>query len=328
MAEPEKDFTGVAETLATRTPTPFMAVLSESILTNQAWRMFKKPTEKAETLLGGTLRLMSARLVVQYEAEREANEYEMHSGLPLEDYFRSELSVLLRPYSLEPDTIVDREGELLWEYQPRPDQVLSERISRLVTEILGKVMELGTGRNARDAVQVYDIPIPSFGKTGTANQFTNSSFVGFIPGPNDQTEQLDTLEGYVIASYVGYDDNRPMKGKHLAIYGASGAMPLWIDTANAIVNAHDYKKNIQPADLVFNPVSSPLKNNRDFLTVPVSPFTGLPLGTSAKNADPSPPSASSGKEGRQTDQPRILSEVVYRGGILVPKRHFEPIEGK
>ncbi len=223
--------------------------------------------------------------------------------------------------------IVDREGEILWEYNPKPRTVISKRVSGLVNEILKKVIETGTGRGARDTIRVFDIPIPSFGKTGTANRFTNSSFVGFIPGPDEKTGQLDIQKGYVIASYVGYDDNRPMKGKHLAIYGASGAMPLWIDTANAIANTHDYKKNIQPADLVFNPLSSHLENNGDFITVPVSPFTGLPLGTSPRKADSSPPSAPPGQEGRKTDQPRILSEVEHRGGILVPKRHFEPIEG-
>jgi penicillin-binding protein 1A len=224
--------------------------------------------------------------------------------------------------------IVDREGEILWEYNPKPRTVISKRVSGLVNEILRKVIETGTGRGAKDAIRVFDIPIPSFGKTGTANRFTNSSFVGFIPGPDKKTGQLDIQKGYVIASYVGYDDNRPMKGKYLAIYGASGAMPLWIDTANAIVNSPDYKENIQPADLVFNPLSSLLENNGDLITVPVSPFTGLPLGTSAKNADSSPPSASPGQEGWQTDQTRILSGVEHRGGILVPKRHFEPIDGK
>ena len=221
--------------------------------------------------------------------------------------------------------IVDREGEILWEYNPKPRTVVSERVSGLVSEILRKVIETGTGRGAKEAIRVFDIPIPSFGKTGTANRFTNSSFVGFIPGPDKKTGQLDIQKGYVIACYVGYDDNRPMKGKHLAIYGASGAMPLWIDTANAIVNASEYKKNIQPADLVFNPLSSPLKQNSDFMTVAISPITGFPLGTTAKNAELSPRSASTGKEGWQKDHPRILSEVVRRGNILVPERHFEPI---
>jgi len=221
--------------------------------------------------------------------------------------------------------IVDREGEILWEYAPKPRKVISERVSGLVSEILRKVIEAGTGRGAREAIRVFDIPIPSFGKTGTANRFTNSSFVGFIPGPDEKTGQLDIQKGYVIASYVGYDDNRPMKGEHLAIYGASGAMPLWIDTANAIVNAHEYKNNVQPADLVFNPLPSPLKQNGDFMTVAISPFTGFPLGTTAKNAESSPHSASPGKEGWQKDHPRILSEVVRRGNILVPERHFEPL---
>jgi membrane carboxypeptidase/penicillin-binding protein len=139
--------------------------------------------------------------------------------------------------------------------------------------------------------------------------------VGFIPGPDEKTGQLDIQKGYVIASYVGYDDNRPMKGKHLAIYGASGAMPLWIDTANAIVNTHDYKKNIQPADLVFNPLSSPLLRDGEFTNVPVSQFTGLPTRTSAKKTDIS-------------SLPNILAEVKRRGDILILKRSFEPVEGK
>jgi hypothetical protein len=59
--------------------------------------------------------------------------------------------------------------------------------------------------------------------------------------------------------------------------------------------------------------------------VAISPITGFPLGTTAKNAELSPRSASPGKEGWQKDHPRILSEVVRRGNILVPERHFEPI---
>ena len=174
--------------------------------------------------------------------------------------------------------IVDREGEILWEYNPKPRTVISKRVSGLVNEILKKVIETGTGRGARDAIRVFDIPIPSFGKTGTANRFTNSSFVGFIPGPDEKTGQLDIQKGYVIASYVGYDDNRPMKGKHLAIYGASGAMPLWIDTANAIVNTPDYKKNIQPADLVFNPSVKPPEEQRRLHECASLTVYRLPLG--------------------------------------------------
>ena len=177
-------------------------------------------------------------------------------------------------------------------------------------------MEIGTGRKAKDMVRVFDIPIPTFGKTGTANRFTNSSFVGFVPGPAEKSGQLDINRGYVIASYVGYDDNRPMKGKHMAIYGSSGALPLWIDTANALVNSDYYTKNLQPADLAFEPVKLNLTlGSKDIQTVPVSPVTGLPEGLSYEIPGPS-------------TSPGVVSEVKACGDTWELKRRFEPLKGK
>lgn len=183
--------------------------------------------------------------------------------------------------------IIDRDGEVLWKHKPSPEQILSNRVSRVVTEILRKVMQIGTGHKAKDSVRVSEIPIPSFGKTGTANRFTNSSFVGFIPYPNKETGRLDIHDGYVIACYVGYDNNRPMKSKHMAIYGASGALPIWTDTANAIANSREYLENVEPqlADLAFDRHSSPLSGLEEFQSVPVSPLTGLPLNLSEKKLD-------------------------------------------
>ncbi len=209
--------------------------------------------------------------------------------------------------------IVDREGDILWEFSPKPVKILSGRISGLISEILRKVMEIGTGQKAKDDVCVYGIPIPSFGKTGTANRYTNSSFVGFIPGSNENTGRLDMQEGYVIASYVGYDDNRPMKGKHLAIYGASGALPLWVATAEAIVNGRQYKENIQPADLAFDPVSSLLSGFGNFSHIPVSPLSGLP----ATHPD--------GVPAEQLID--VLADVGGSGNTIELKRHFKPVAG-
>ena len=207
--------------------------------------------------------------------------------------------------------IVDREGEIIWEYKPTPERVLSKRVSTLITEILGKVMERGTGQKAKDAVRLFDIPIPTFGKTGTANRFTNSSFVGLIPGPDSRTGQFDLENGYVIATYTGYDDNRPMKGKHFAIYGSSGALPLWIDTANAIVKATDFREGVQPADLVFSPLSRPEAGQKGFRRIPVSPVTGLPKRPYRQAA------------GSPSDV-TVLSETEAHGEELELKRHFEP----
>ena len=207
--------------------------------------------------------------------------------------------------------IVDREGEVIWEYSPKPERVLSQRVSTLISEILGKVMERGTGKKAKDAIKLFDIPVPTFGKTGTANRFTNSSFVGLIPGPDLRTGQFGLESGYVIATYTGYDDNRPMKGKHLAIYGSSGALPLWIDTANAIVSSTDFKERVQPADLVFSPLARAEADQEGFRRIPVSPVTGLPKRPSKQTA------------GSSSDV-TVLSETEAHGEKLELKRHFEP----
>ncbi len=209
--------------------------------------------------------------------------------------------------------IVDRDGEILWEYKSKPVEILTSRTCALSTEILRKVMEIGTGKKANHAVRLSGVSIPSFGKTGTSNRFTNSSFVGFIPGPAKDTGQLDIQDGYVIAGYVGYDDNRPMKSKHMAIYGASGALPLWVETAKAIVNNENYQKNVQIADLVFDPVPDLLAGAGNFVSVPVSPVSGLPQNLFDESA-------------RGPFQ--VLTDLDLRKGDFELKRRFEPEGGQ
>ncbi len=211
--------------------------------------------------------------------------------------------------------IVDREGEIIWKYEPAPRKILSTRVTNLVTEILRKVMETGTGQRAKDAVRAFDIPIPTFGKTGTANQFTNSAFVGLIPGPDSRTGQLDPRDGYVISCYVGYDDNRPMQAKHFTIYGSSGALPLWMDTANAITTSEGYEKKLQLADLVFSSTSDLIPPPKGLKTVSVSPITGLPIKT-FEGGDVTSPTA------------EIFGEVLKREGALDFIRRFEPVGEK
>ncbi len=217
--------------------------------------------------------------------------------------------------------IVDRNGETIWEYIPQPEKVLTERVSGSITEILRMVMENGTGKNASDSVRLsmnfddasLDIPIPAFGKTGTANLFTNSSFVGVIPGLDLNTGEFDIDEGYVVASYVGYDDNRPMKGRRINIYGSSGALPLWINTCNAIVNSTEYKEGLQIADLAFLTQSGPLLADNTLSPARVSSITGLPLA--ARREMPS------------LEVFEVYSDITIDGDVLTLNRAFEPLTG-
>jgi penicillin-binding protein 1A len=217
--------------------------------------------------------------------------------------------------------ITDRNGETIWEYVARPEKVLSKRVSGSVTEILRMVTEQGTGRKAAGAVELsinsnnntLDIPVPVFGKTGTANLFRNSSFVGIIPGLDPDTGRFNVEQGYVIASYVGYDDNRPMKGKNINISGASGALPLWIDTANVTVNSREYKEGLRLADLAFILQSDPLLVDKSMNPVKVSGTTGLPRLT--------------GEEDLSSGSVEVFSHVETEGAFPEFKRDFEPVKG-
>ncbi len=188
--------------------------------------------------------------------------------------------------------IVDRQGDTLWAYEPNPRKVVSSEVSAMVSEILRMAVEQGTGSQAKGAVKIrfetgeehLSVPVPVYGKTGTANRFTNSSFVGHIPGPDPRSGLLTMGAGYTIGCYVGYDDNRPMKSDRFAIYGASGGLPVWIDTATAVVNQPDYRGALQPADLVFDewPVAEQLPQ---ISRIPVSSQTGLVLQARQHAAD-------------------------------------------
>jgi membrane peptidoglycan carboxypeptidase len=217
--------------------------------------------------------------------------------------------------------IVDRQGKTVWEYTSQPKRVLSERVSTLVTDILRAVMDNGTGHSAKEAVRLnmqaeeekLSVLIKTYGKTGTANRFTNSSFVGFVPGPDPKSGEIGLENGYVVASYVGYDDNRPMKSRHISIYGSAGALPLWIDSVNMIVNSPQYRKSLQMADLVFDAGSEGTRAGETFQEVPLSPKSGLP--------------AALGNESTARNSPRALTELEVQEKTWALKRVFEPFQG-
>ena len=181
--------------------------------------------------------------------------------------------------------ITDRYGEVIWEYTPKKEKIISNSISTMVAEILRLAVERGTAQSAKDTLYGHttmddltvDFPVAIYGKTGTSNDHTNSSFVGFIPGPDSETGVLDRRKGYVIACYVGYDDNRPMKGRHITIYGSSGALPIWVDTAKAIVNSPDFTRPLNPADLVFGTYDNADTITNDLVPIAISERDGLPV---------------------------------------------------
>jgi membrane peptidoglycan carboxypeptidase len=183
-------------------------------------------------------------------------------------------------------------------------------------------MDNGTGRSAKEAVRLnvqaeekkLSVLVKTYGKTGTANRYTNSSFVGFVPGPDAKSGKIGLENGYVVASYVGYDDNRPMKSRHISIYGSAGALPLWIDSVNMIVNSPQYRNSFQMADLVFDAGSEEeTRTHEAFRKVPLLSKSGLP--------------ATLGNEPATGNLPRALTELELQDTAWTLKRVFESPQG-
>jgi membrane peptidoglycan carboxypeptidase len=114
----------------------------------------------------------------------------------------------------------------------------------------------------------------------------------------------------VIAVYVGYDDNRPMKNAHIRVYGAAGALPIWIQVAQAAVNFLDYDKELDLLELAFKPTAKlSMEWPKDSEEVPVDGSSGLPGS-------------------REGDGPRVRTYGEVKSEKREFKRIFAPVDHK
>ncbi|MBU0676242.1 MAG: transglycosylase domain-containing protein [Proteobacteria bacterium] len=165
------------------------------------------------------------------------------------------------------EKILDSDGQVIFEPKRETRKVLTPEISMVVSDILRKVVTHGTGRYADRVVRLHsrerdidrqlaelDLNIPMLGKTGTANRFTNASFAGVVPGMGEG--KVFTLEdGYVLTSYVGFDDNTPMVRNTTHISGAEGALPMWSMVAEGLLRERNYAARLDLVDLSFSGIS-------------------------------------------------------------------------
>lgn len=107
--------------------------------------------------------------------------------------------------------IEDSDGNVVAEFYPRMNEVISEESSLRMLEMLQAVIDHGTGRRIR---YKYHITAPMAGKTGTTNRHSDGWFVGLTP----------RLTG---ACWVG-GENRDIHFDTMTYgQGASMAMPIW-----------------------------------------------------------------------------------------------------
>jgi len=221
------------------------------------------------------------------------------------------------------DRIVDCRGEEIYRFVPHERQVLDSHVVNMVTEILKNVVIYGTGRKAKNRVKMelefgvkgrrLVINLPTLGKTGTANEYSNSSYIGFVPAFLEGSTELALQNAFVVAAYVGYDDNTPMENDHVRIFGASGALPIWIDVANEIVQNSVFQRSIDPVDFAFLPQNRlSLSQPADTILVPIDKGSGLPLSLDAYLEEEKPAVT-------------LYSYGQRRGSFFKPRRFFSPL---
>ncbi len=154
--------------------------------------------------------------------------------------------------------IRDRGGRVIYRARPEPVAVADPVSGLLVSDVLRGVVRYGTGRRAAGLLGGW----PVGGKTGTTNDFKNAAFVGHLPvsGPGGEP-----ATPWVLAAYVGYDDNRPMAKSGAVLAGASGALPAWIGAIEGLY-----------AEGVIGERPEAPEPPRGFGLVPVAAGTGLP----------------------------------------------------
>lgn len=155
--------------------------------------------------------------------------------------------------------IEDEQGNLLWEAEEQEHQLVDGFYSAPMLSVLRGTVTNGTARaanrtvvlrsNNRDEDAILEkaaLRIPTFGKTGTTNDYVNATYVGYLPYPEDTGAKSLTPENvYTIAAYVGYDTNEPMRRRGFKVAGGTGALPAWIEIAQTLIREQKYSEKIQ-----------------------------------------------------------------------------------
>jgi len=167
------------------------------------------------------------------------------------------------------EQIVGTDGEIIYARETAATPVVDQKTSNEINSILHNVVRYGTGRYAlknvrleskddeRNAkLQQLNLSLPLMGKTGTANDFRNATFLGYVPTKTEQEGGLLLTEGgYTVGVYVGFDDNDPMKKGTTHISGSQGALPTWCKIAEALYSLEGVADHLDPVDLAFDGIA-------------------------------------------------------------------------
>jgi len=153
------------------------------------------------------------------------------------------------------------------------------------------------------------------GKTGTTNDYRNVAFLGALPTYVKEKNGVALDSVVAIGSYVGFDDNKPLKSGRTRIAGASGGLPQWATFAKEEIEILGLPNQIDFLDismLATGEVPLMLTNERGELTVDA--MTGEALVNGEKGR-PLPWIDVPGFTPPQVQ--KIAAETIAKSGIVV-----------
>ena len=192
--------------------------------------------------------------------------------------------------------IKNRDGRVIFRNEIESKTVLDDTVTTQMGAMLRSVFTNGTARSQLSALSVKSpdnsttLRYPALGKTGTTNDYRNVAFMGALPTYVESKNGVALDSVVAIGSYVGFDDNKPLKSGRTRIAGASGGLPQWAAFAKEEINILGIPEKIDFLDisiLATGEVPLILTNERGELTV--DPMTGIAMaGASISEGRPLP----------------------------------------
>jgi penicillin-binding protein 1A len=227
-------------------------------------------------------------------------------------------------------TVLDRietaDGEVVYRAEMKKKELLAPQQRLALGHILENTVKFGTGRYAQEHARLptgesakekepgaMDLVIPLLGKTGTANNYTNASFFGYLPSVSMGGTGMVIDGGYSVGVYVGFDNNKSMRRKSTRITGSGGALPAWTDMVNTILREKSYAQKLDPVDLSFYGLTL-LHNELGQLNLAADKENGGRLLKSSLVIDE-----------KNRSHPSIMTfGQLYESGRFKPERYYAP----
>ena len=139
--------------------------------------------------------------------------------------------------------VTDKTGKVLEEYNPPLSpifgkKVLPDGVAYIISDILSdngaRLLEFGDNSELKIPGQVVSV------KTGTTNDFRDNWTIGYTPS-------------FLVAAWVGNDDNTPMSG---LVSGITGAAPIWNDIMSYLLKGKSPEPLSRPLSVIQKSVCS------------------------------------------------------------------------